>query len=446
MKLDVVPIESIEMGSRFREDMGPIDDLAESLKQNGFINPITVKRADDKRFLLVAGGRRLTAARQANISQIPVRIYDRDLSEDELRAIELEENIQRKDLTWQEKVRLEKEINDLHIKIHGEKLSSQPDAEGWSLRDTAKLLGHSVGKTSMDVKLAKAMEEIPDIDWDLCKNKNEGMKLLNQLEETIIKRELVKRAEKAKATKTNGSRLALQKQLTDCYVLGDFFQKAKQLKPGSFNLAEVDPPYAINLKQLAKHGSKIQHHGLKSDDYNEVDAESYQVFLAEVLESCYRLLAPDSWLLFWFANEPWQEIVYQEICNAGFSTTRRAAIWAKSSGRCQSPNNRLAAAYESFYWCWKGSPTLAKRGHIDVFKHEPPGQKERIHPTERPRALLREILEIFAWPNARILVPFAGSGNTLRAAHDLNMHPIGYDLTKQYRDSYIVRVLQDIGV
>jgi len=56
--------------------------------------------------------------------------------------------------------------------------------------------------------------------------------------------------------------------------------------------------------------------------------------------------------------------------------------------------------------------------------------------------LIKEILSIFAWPNARVLVPFAGSGNTLRAAYDLEMHPIGYDLTHQYREAYIVRVME----
>jgi len=439
MKLDIVPFESIEMGERFREDLGAVEKLAESLKQNGFINPLTVKRKDSSSYLLIAGGRRLTAAGLAGISAIPVRIYDRDLAEDELRAIELEENIQRKDLSWQEKVKLQKEINDLRIQIHGEKTSTSPDAPGWSMRDTAKLLGHSVGKVSGDIKLARAVEELTDIDWDLCKTQSEATKMLNRLEETMIKRELSKRAEKTRAT---GSLKARQQQLIDCYVLGDFFEKAKKLKPETFNFAEVDPPYAVNLQKIAKHGSKIIYHGNHADDYNEIAAESYQAFLATTLEHCYRLLAPDSWMIFWFANEPWQELVYDEICRAGFQTTRRAAVWTKSNGRCSSPNNRLASAYESFYWCWKGKPTLAKRGHIDVFRFDPENVKQKIHPTERPRALIKEILSIFAWPNARVLVPFAGSGNTLRAAYDLEMHPIGYDLTHQYREAYIVRVME----
>ena len=115
MKLTVIPASEIHFGNRFRKELGDIDGLAESIKLNGLINPITVHARDDlprpALYLLLAGGRRFTAAEVAGIKEIPVRVYDRELSEDELRAIELEENIQRKDLHWTEKADLELEID-----------------------------------------------------------------------------------------------------------------------------------------------------------------------------------------------------------------------------------------------------------------------------------------------------------------------------------------------
>ena len=49
-----------------------------------------------------------------------------------------------------------------------------------------------------------------------------------------------------------------------------------------------------------------------------------------------------------------------------------------------------------------------------------------------------EILQTFARPGDRVLVPFAGSGKTLVAAWKLGMTPVGFDLAQQNKDSYIL--------
>ena len=54
--------------------------------------------------------------------------------------------------------------------------------------------------------------------------------------------------------------------------------------------------------------------------------------------------------------------------------------------------------------------------------------------------MIEEVLTTFAYPGSHILVPFAGSGNTLLAAHNLNMRSVGFDLSKEYRDAYTLRV------
>ena len=455
MKLDIVPMEQIYFGDRYRKDMGKLDELVDSILAKGIINPITVQARTDLPgqccYLLVAGGRRFTAAGMAGIKTVPVRIYERKLNEMELRAIELEENMQRKDLGPQEEVDLIDEINELQKKLHGTKTSTSPDAPGWSMRDTAKLLGKSVGSISMDIKLAKLTKELPDLEWNKCSSKSEMMKLANRVEETLLRREMAGRADRlmnlpetnGKTTHTQDAKDHRRKQIINSYVVGDFFEKSAKLEPESFNLVEIDPPYGIDLAAIKRRGHGVSVWDYSEQGYNEIDAEHYQVFLAALFERSYKLMAKHSWLLCWFAPEPWQEVVYQELCNAGFSTTRQAGLWTKDQGQTMNPNIRLGSAYEPFYWAWKGKPTLGKPGTLNVFHQTPIAGQKKVHPTERPFDLMKRIIETFTFPNSKVLVPFAGSGVSLLAAHSLKMHLIGFDLSQQYKDSYILKVMEE---
>jgi ParB-like nuclease family protein len=94
MNVVEVDINSIIVGERRREDFGDMDGLAESIDRHGLFHPIVV---DDKRNL-IAGERRLRACKSLGWSLIPTRSF-RNLTEDERREIELEENIRRKDLS-----------------------------------------------------------------------------------------------------------------------------------------------------------------------------------------------------------------------------------------------------------------------------------------------------------------------------------------------------------
>jgi len=71
-------------------------ELADSIRQHGIIQPLVVTRASDGGFLLVAGERRLQAARLAGLETVPVVM--RDTADHQLLEIALIENIQRSDL------------------------------------------------------------------------------------------------------------------------------------------------------------------------------------------------------------------------------------------------------------------------------------------------------------------------------------------------------------
>jgi site-specific DNA-methyltransferase (adenine-specific) len=68
---------------------------------------------------------------------------------------------------------------------------------------------------------------------------------------------------------------------------------------------------------------------------------------------------------------------------------------------------------------------------------------KKIHATEKPLLLLKEILRIVLFPGSSILVPFLGSGSTLRAAYRLGHTGIGWDLAPEHKEAFLRRVQDD---
>jgi len=92
-----VPINEIIVKKRIRRNMGDIDVLAESLKRHGQISPIVIS----KKNVLIAGGRRLEAAKSLGWRTINAVILDNSTELSRLQ-LEIEENTQRRDFTMDE--------------------------------------------------------------------------------------------------------------------------------------------------------------------------------------------------------------------------------------------------------------------------------------------------------------------------------------------------------
>jgi len=73
-----------------------LEELAESIKTHGLIQPITVRYIGEKRFELISGERRLRATKLAGLPEIPA--YIREADDEQSMAFALIENIQREDL------------------------------------------------------------------------------------------------------------------------------------------------------------------------------------------------------------------------------------------------------------------------------------------------------------------------------------------------------------
>lgn len=123
-----ISLDQIEAGTgqpRQEFDQERLIELASSIKEVGQLQPIIVKKIDD-RYLLISGERRYRAIKdEGGKDKIAALILDQDLREDTLRQIQLVENLQRQDLNPLERARsIQKFIDDNNLtkKDAGEKL------------------------------------------------------------------------------------------------------------------------------------------------------------------------------------------------------------------------------------------------------------------------------------------------------------------------------------
>ena len=143
----LIPIEKIfrdETQPRKEFNKNKIDELAQSIKKNGLIQPLIVTKRDLDTFLLVAGERRWRAAQSTDLKVLPALLLPNDLDKDEISLIE---NIQREDLNPIEEAKGYKYLQ--------ENLQS-------SITEIAKTVGKSRPAVSNALRLLKLPDQIQD--------------------------------------------------------------------------------------------------------------------------------------------------------------------------------------------------------------------------------------------------------------------------------------------
>ena len=94
-----LPIEQLERGQyqpRLHMDKAALEEMAESIRAQGVVQPLLVRRLDKDRYEIIAGERRWRSAQLAGLSTVPAVV--RDIPDQTAMAVGLIENIQREDL------------------------------------------------------------------------------------------------------------------------------------------------------------------------------------------------------------------------------------------------------------------------------------------------------------------------------------------------------------
>src|SRR6478736_6921227 len=141
----LIKIADIDMSGRIREDYDLNDEFLTSIKTYGLIQPIVLNHENK----LIAGGRRTEAHKALGETEIAYVVYE-TLDETQLRILETEENIQRKDFNWRERVI---GVVTVHETAKRRAILEQ-GATDWTQKQTGELLGIAVGNVNNYIKLA----------------------------------------------------------------------------------------------------------------------------------------------------------------------------------------------------------------------------------------------------------------------------------------------------
>jgi len=95
-EIDIKRIEVNPYQPRMNFDDDALTELAESIKEHGLIQPITVRQIDDNKYQIISGERRFRASKKAGLKSIPA--YIRTADDQGMLELALIENIQREDL------------------------------------------------------------------------------------------------------------------------------------------------------------------------------------------------------------------------------------------------------------------------------------------------------------------------------------------------------------
>ena len=173
-----------------------------------------------------------------------------------------------------------------------------------------------------------------------------------------------------------------------------------------FDLAIVDPPYGININESIGRYKGQKHSGQKKVTWdNEIPTKDY-------------------------FNELFRVSVNQIIWGGNYfnlPTTKCFLIWDKLFSEDLS--------FSMYEMAWTSFLTTAKG-----FKYNPALDRPKAHPTQKPVALYKWLLDKYAKPEDKILDTHLGSGSIAIACHDYDFELTACELDAEYYEKAVQRI------
>ncbi len=416
----LVDARKIIVEGRARKQFSPVamNELRESIERGGLLHPLVVKQLSDGRYRLVAGERRFRACCMLGWREIPCTVRS-SMSDIEAKAAELEENLQREDLEWQEQIELMAQIDEVKRAQHGS--SSQGKAtSGWSVAKTAQLLGVSVGPVSEKIALAKKLRASPEL-----KEKIKNLPLTAAVKE-------VKRIEERQRVERLQASGALE--VDESLLFGSAPEKLRELDEGSVDLVVTDPPFGIGEleDQRGQKRDGVVSYTAKLKDEDNLTLEAATKLFEETAGELVRVLRPGGMFYVFFAWDAHQAF-RDSLTSVGLVVAPVPLIWDKGRTTSAFRGYDYSPCYEPILFGYKPPRTrrLAKAA-ASILRFSPLHANHKVHPFEKPLSLLKFFIEQSTVAGETVLDPFAGSGSTLVAAKELGRRAIGIEVDREH--------------
>jgi modification methylase len=244
----------------------------------------------------------------------------------------------------------------------------------------------------------------------------------------------------------------------DRILNGCCIEKMRELPDGSVDLVFADPPYNLQLKDGLTRPDQSRVDGVDAEWDQFASFEAYDAFCREWLTEARRVLKKDGalWVIGSYHNIYRLGAAVQDL---GF-WIQNDVIWVKSNPMPNFRGTRFTNAHETLIWAGRSPSSRVtfnyhslKAANEDVQMRSDwnlplcTGAERlkqdgaKLHPTQKPEALLHRIFTATTEPGDIILDPFFGTGTTGAVAKRLGRHYVGIE-----RDmSYVIAAEQRIA-
>lgn len=392
-------------------DIEKHQELVASIESKGLLHAVILRAGGDGELILVAGERRLRAIEDIydlggkirynggplSSGQIPYTLLS-EMNALEIEEAELEENIRREDLTWQERSAATAKIADLRKRIAADKGTPEPTHQSLAeeILDTAS--------SSATQTIRKQLITAKFLD-------DEDVRKAPTLEEAF---KVVKKKERDRQYLETAARVPSASLVSKHTIHnGDSIAWMKEQSNAQFLIVLTDPPYGMGADEFGDSGGITEGAHKYDDSYT-----GWSSLLGDFAREAFRLTLPDAHLYCFCDFERFGELKGL-MGLAGWNVFRTPLIWFKPSGqRAPWPTYGPQRKYECILYAIKGKLT-ANVLLGDVLTHSP--DENLGHMAQKPVSLFTDLLKRSYRPGAKVLDPFAGSGPCLEAGHGLGM-------------------------
>jgi ParB/RepB/Spo0J family partition protein len=430
MKVDPKTILIRSGLERFRKELGDISELANSIKTKGQLQPIVV----NEQMELIAGGRRLAACLQYDM-EVEIKIIN-ETDSLSMRELEVEENIQRLDFTPAEHVLAVKELHELKMALNpGVTIPTT-----WSIQDTANFIGMDRSSVSKDLSLAEMVTAFPSLSK--CKTKQELRTAASSLMKLLDRAGSIGDYERILET---SERVTLYNMEADEFLAS--------IPSNTVDLFFCDPPYGIEVFENAigiggETGNTSTLAGFTYDDSKQAAFSLIKTICKESFRVC-----KDTAHFYMFCGPEFFHEVSVLLQKAKWQVSVKPIIWSKpGQGQANAPECWPVSSYEMLIYARKqNSKLIYARSDVLTYNRVPSG--ERVHPSQKPLDLIRDLITRCVNPGATLLDPCTGSGASLVAGLQERLICKGndklytaYTAAMQYIDTELKKEVQNVEV